>query len=253
MIQGILMISAHADTDKPTIFDNTVPTVTLIMIGVVPAMMVLIIAVTTTIIIGQFIVRSIKKQKLEYKRELSNNSHREGEQLNELNHKEREHELDVNKEIQIQKLKLQHDERIQIECHQIDKDHEYRLVKECLKIFKELLLEDPNHTTENLKELMKFLNDDIIALLLDLSKKKRNQQINSIPPVSQTECDDDRRLETDGVDMVAGPAVVEETDFGPAPLLTNGTDVLDAEELEVMELLGNFIKSAQACLPTTAA
>lgn len=186
------MISAHADTDKPTIFDNTVPTVTLIMIGVVPAMIVLIIAVTTTIIIGQ--IYREKHKKLEYKRELSNNSHREGKQLNELNHKEREHELDVNKEIQIQKLKLQHDERIQIECHQIDKDHEYRLVKECLKIFKELLLEDPNHTTENLKELMKFLNDDIITLLLDLSKKKRNQQINSIPPVSQTECDDDRRV-----------------------------------------------------------
>ena len=247
MIQGILMISAHADTDKPTIFDNTVPIITLVLIGVVPAVIVLIIAVTTTIIIGQVYHEKHKKQKLEYKRELSNNSHKEGEQLNELNHKEKEHELEANKEIQIQKLKLQHDEKIQIECHRIDKDHEYKL--ECLQTFKELLSENPKDITENLKKFMRCLNDDI-APLLDLRKRKRNQQINSIPPVSQTECDGDGRTATDGIDiMVVG--VVEETDSGPAPLLTNsavGTDALDADELEVMELLGSFIKSAQASL-----
>ena len=231
MIQGILMISIHPDTDKPTIFDTTVPTITLVIIGAVPAIIVLIIAATTIIIIGQ--IYKHRKHKLALKRELSNNSHREEEQRNQQNHEEKEYEIDANKEIQMRELELQHDENIQ--CRQIDKNHEYKL--ECLKTFKELLLEDPNRTTENLKELLKFLNVDIVPLL-DLSNRKRNPQVNSIPPVSQMEYGS---VETDGVDVVDGLAVVEETDFGAAPSLTN-------DELEVMELLGSFIKSAQASL-----
>ena len=233
------MISVHADTDKPTIFDTTVSTVTLVIIGAVPAIIILIIAATTTIIIGQIYREKHRKHKLEYKKQLSDNSHKEGEQLNEQNHKEREHEIEANKEIQIRKLELQRDENIQ--NRQIDKNHEYRL--ECLKTFKELLLEDPNHKIENLKELMEFLND--IAPHLDLGKRKRNPQVNSIPPVSHME---HGSVETNGVEIVD---VVEETDFGPAPSLTNRTMVtnaLDADELEVMELLGSFIKSAQASL-----
>ena len=234
------MISVHADTDKPTIFDTTVPTVTLVIIGAVPAIIILIIAATTTIIIGQIYRDKHRKHKLEYKKQLSDNSHREEEQRNQQNHEEKEHEIDVNKEVQMRKLELQHDENIQ--CRQIDKNHEYKL--ECLKTFKELLLEDPNRTIENLKELLKFLNVDIVPLL-DFSNRKRNPQVNTIPPDSQME------YATNGVNKADGPAVVEETDFGPAPSLTNGTmvtDALDADEREVMELLGSFIKSAQASL-----
>ena len=229
MIQGILMISVHADTDKPTIFDNTVPTVTIVIIGAVPAIIILIIAATTTIIIGLIYRDKHRKHKLEYKKQLSDNSHKEEEQRSELNHKEREYELEKNKEIQMRKLELQHDENIQ--NHQIDKNHEYRL--ECLKTFKELLLNDPNHKIENLKELMEFLND--IAPHLDLGKRKKTPQDNSIPSVSHMEYGS---VETNGVDMVDGPAIV---DFGAAPSLTK-------DEREVMKLLGSFIKSAQDSL-----
>ena len=160
---------------------------------------------------------------------MSDNSHKEGEQLNEQNHKEREHEIEVNKEIKMHELDLQHDEKIR-RC-KMDKEHEYRL--ECLKTFKELLLKDPNHKIENLKEVMKFLND--IAPQLDFGKSKRKPQDNSIPSVSHMEYGS---VETDGVDMIDGPAIV---DFGAAPSLTK-------DEREVMKLLGSFIKSAQDSL-----
>jgi hypothetical protein len=219
MMQCILVIPVHADTDKPTIFDSKVPVISIVITGVVPAVIVLIIAATVTIIIGQIYREKHRKQKLQFKRQLSENKHKEEEKQIEVNHKEKEHELDL--------------------------DHEYRL--ECLKAFKELLLKEPKDTVDNLKELMKFLNADI-APLLDPSNRKRNQQMDSIPPAS--ECDHNERLETDEVDMVDGPGV-DETDFGHAPSLTNGTevaDVLDADELEVMELLSSFIESAQASL-----
>ena len=236
MIQGILMISVHADTDKPTIFDTTVPTVTLVIIGAVPAIIILIIAATTTIIIGQIYRDKHRKHKLQLKRELSNNSHKEEEQRNQHNHEEKEREIDANKEIQMHELELKYDENIQ--CHQIDKEHEYRL--ECLKTFRELLLNDPNHKIENLKELMEFLND--IAPHFDLGERKRSQQV---PHGSQMECGGDGRVATDGVDEIDSPAAVEETDFGGASSLTN-------DELEVMKLLGSFIHKVSPSLSTTA-
>ena len=222
----------HADQDKPTLFDSDVPTSLFVIIGIVPAVIILIIAVTITVIIGLVYREKHRKHKLKYKREVSNNSHKEEEQQMELNHKEKEHQLEVNKEIQIHQLKLQHDETM----HQKNLDHEQKL--ECLKTFKELLLKEPNRTIENLKELLIFLNVDIVPLL-DLSKSKRVHQLNSNPPVSR--CDDNGGDEGDGV---------EETDFGGAPSFngTVATVSLDADEREVMELLGSFIRSVQDSL-----
>lgn len=224
----------HADQDKPTLFDSDVPTSILVIIGIVPAVVIFIIAVTITIIIGLIYREKHRKQKLRYKTQVSNNSHKEEEQQIELNHKEKEHQLEVNKEIQMHQLNLQHDKMI----HQTNLDHEHKLKVECLKMFKEILLKEPNHTMDNLKELLIFLNVDIVPFL-DLSKRKRAQSLNSNPPVSR--CDDN------GGDVGGG---VEETDFGVTPSLngTMATVSLDADEREVMELLGSFIRSAQDSL-----
>lgn len=231
------MISSHVDTGEPTLFDSNISTSILLIIGIVPAVVILIIAVTVTIIVGFFYREKHRKHKLKYKTQVSNNSHKEEEQQIENNHKENEHQLEVNKEIKIHELKLQHDERI----HQKNLDHAHKL--ECLKTFKELLLEEPSLRVENLKELMKFLNGDIVPLL-DLRKMKQEQQLDSTnPPVSGN-----GGAETDGVDMIDG---MDETDFGGATPSFNGTLAtveLDKDELEVMELLGSFIKSAQASL-----
>ena len=230
----------HADKGKPTLFNSSVPTSILFIIGIVPAVIILIIAVTLTIIIGLVYREKHRKHKLQYKREVSNNSHKEEEQQIELNHKEKEHQLELSKDIQMHRLNLQHDERI----HQKNLDHKHKL--ECLKTFKEILLKEPNQTIENLKELLIFLNVDIVPLL-DLSKRKRAQRFNSNPPVSQCDNNGPRRGETEMGDMIDG---VEETDFGQAPSLsgTVAAVALDADEREVMELLGSFIRSAQDSL-----
>ena len=236
----IMLISffnlSNADQDKPTLFDNAIPTSILILIGVVPAVVILIVAVTIVTIIGVVYREKHRNHKLQYKTQVSDNEHKEQEQQNELNHKENEHQQELNKEVQILERNLQHNEAI----HQQELDHAYKL--ECLKTFKDILgdLIDhlrANNTTENLRELMIFLNDNVIPLL-NLSKRRRGQLHNN-PPIAQHGNAGDEMIDS-----------VEETDFGGVPSL-NGTATnvaLDADELEVMELLCNFIKSAQLSL-----
>ena len=151
---------------------------------------------------------------------------------NELNHKESEHQLELNTRVQINERKLQHVETI----HQQDLDHAHKL--ECLKMqtFKEILEKLISHlqaknTTENLMELMIFH----IIPLLDPSKMRKDHPYNN-----PQEGDNGARTG----DMID---VEEETDFGVVES-RNGTVTniaLDADEREVMELLGTFIQSAQ--------
>ena len=67
---------------------HNIPTSIFVIIGIMPAVIILIIAVTITVIIGLIYREKHRKHKLRYKTQVINNSHKEEEQQIELSHKE---------------------------------------------------------------------------------------------------------------------------------------------------------------------